>query len=153
MVLAWSSVEFQFNAEETPSFLMPACRVTPKTGTRRGFIAKTLLRLTRIHCRVIVLSAWTQNITSWKANRWWMEEDCTYYCEGQSSARKWANWRWFSQVLGFLADHSVNPPHRLSVYLHWWWKRFIAPQLRTINWWSNKWNGEISSEWRPGRLC
>ena len=54
---AWNLAESRFNAHEMPSFLMQSCQVTPRIGTRRGFTAKIPLRLTRIHCRVIVSCA------------------------------------------------------------------------------------------------
>ena len=50
-------------------FLMLACRVTPRIGTRRGFIARIPLRLTRIHCRVIILNVLTWTITFQKSSQ------------------------------------------------------------------------------------
>ena len=59
---AWNLAESQFNEEEMLSSPMLACRVTPKIGTKHGSIAKILLRLMKIHYRVIVSNGSTQSI-------------------------------------------------------------------------------------------
>ena len=148
---AWNLAGSQFNKEEMLSSPMLACRVTPKIGTRHGFIAKIPLRLTRIHCQVIVSSV-TQNIIFLKRLPLLNVQACPHHCKGQGSTGKWVNWHWLDSMLGFLVNHTLESPIRLNVYLHGWYKGSIAPQLYVFNWGGNQWNDKDPSEWRSGRL-